>query len=238
MATLGEELSGDGQLESNLERLRAAVERLLDDLASKFARKTRKAAFLVNNCDCVRGILSESLAARRSGNGEASASGDESLFGKTLAHFEQRLAAHSDAFIEEELAGHFQPLIAFVRRVEAKLKAEGTGGGGGDAGEGSGAANPGDLAEAANLMRDFSERWKVAVEKMHADVISQFGNLQRGMEILQRTLSQLLIYYNRFSGPEGVLTKMGPEADALRADAVSNPAFMYEIKRHSQSRIS
>jgi hypothetical protein len=31
---------------------------------------------------------------------------------------------------------------------------------------------------------------------------------------------------------------MGPEADALRADAVSNPAFMYEIKRHSQSRIS
>lgn len=238
MATLGEELSGDGQLESNLERLRAAVERLLDDLASKFTRKTRKAAFLVNNCDCVRGILSESLAARRSGNGEASASGDESLFGKTLAHFEQRLAAHSDAFIEEELAGHFQPLIAFVRRVEAKLKAEGTGGGGGDAGEGSGAANPGDLAEAANLMRDFGERWKVAVEKMHADVISQFGNLQRGMEILQRTLSQLLIYYNRFSGPEGVLAKMGPEADALRADAVSNPAFMYEIKRHSQSRIS
>ena len=52
------------------------------------------------------------------------------------------------------------------------------------------------------------------------------------------TLSQLLVYYTRFTGPDGVLAQMGPDGAALCKDAVTNPAFMYEIKRHSQSRIN
>jgi hypothetical protein len=87
-------------------------------------------------------------------------------------------------------------------------------------------------------MRDFAERWKGAIERIHAEVIKNFGNLQRGMDVLQRTLSQLLVYYTRFTGPDGVLAKMGPDGAALCKDAVTNPAFMYEIKRHSQSRIN
>lgn len=54
--------------------------------------------------------------------------------------------------------------------------------------------------------------------------------IQRGMEVLQRTLSQLLIYYTRLTGAEGVLMKAGPESAELCKEAISHPAFIYEIK--------
>ena len=57
-----------------------------------------------------------------------------------------------------------------------------------------------------------------------------WGGLQRGIEILQRTLSQLLIYYTRMAGAEGVLMKCGPEGVDLCKGAISHPAFIYEIK--------
>ena len=60
--------------------------------------------------------------------------------------------------------------------------------------------------------------------------VTQFGNLQRGMDILQRTLSQLLIYYTRLTGPEGVLMKAGAGGAELCKEAISHPAFIYEIK--------
>jgi len=119
--------------------------------------------------------------------------------------------------------------------------AGGDGDGGGNSGgssRGGGGAGGLYTPEAASvLMRDFAERWKGAIEQMHRDVITHFSNLQRGMDILQRTLSQLFIYYTRFTGPEGVLARMGPDGAALCKGAVTNPAFIYEIKRHSQSRV-
>jgi len=50
------------------------------------------------------------------------------------------------------------------------------------------------------------------------------------MDILQRTLSQLLIYYTRLTGPEGVLMKAGAGGAELCKEAISHPAFIYEIK--------
>jgi hypothetical protein len=288
----GTALSGavamDGQLESNLERMRASVAELLLKLAGKFANRKRRVVFLVNNYDCVCSVLREAKpvvvedvpSSSRGGGGSgggagggvgrgsgagASGGGGGAGDGKgggglsldnsaTYRFFDEQLTATSHVFVEEELADHFGPLIDFVRKAEsAQMKAEEAGGageaaegagagagGGGGGGGGSGDGTGGGLytPEAASvLMRDFAERWKGAIEQMHRDVITHFSNLQRGMDILQRTLSQLLIYYTRFTGPDGVLARMGPAGHALCKDAVTNPAFIYEIKRHSQSRV-
>jgi hypothetical protein len=60
---------------------------------------------------------------------------------------------------------------------------------------------------------------------MHRDVMTHFSNLQRGMDILQRTLSQLLIYYTRFTGPEGVLARMGPAGRCLSTSQLNLSRF-------------
>lgn len=230
MLALGDGLE-DGQLGSNLERARAAVVELLERLADKFApNRKRRTVFLVNNYDCACSVLRE---VRAVGQNEDAAEGTSSVDGgATRKFFEEGLAAHCDAFVEEELAGRFGKLIDFTRRAEAARRED----------EETATTSPGDEdlnpTTGAMLMRDFAERWKGAIETMHKDVIGNFGNLHRGMDVLQRALSQLLIYYTRFCGPEGVLARMGPEGAALCKDAISNPAFIYEIKRHSTSRIS
>jgi hypothetical protein len=213
---------GDGQLDSNLERLRLAVHALLQKLAKKFPGKKRGTVFLFNNFDTICAVVREArpIFLKYDENG-----GGQTFINETFKFFDEQLAAQSDAFVEEELADHFGPLIEFVNNAEKGSS------------EGDGGAAP-SLQQATHLMRDFAERWKGAIERIHAEVIKNFGNLQRGMDVLQRTLSQLLVYYTRFTGPDGVLAKMGPDGAALCKDAVTNPAFMYEIKRHSQSRIN
>ena len=213
---------GDGQLDSNLERLRLAVHALLQKLAKKFPGKKRGTVFLFNNFDTICAVVREArpIFLKYDENG-----GGQTFINETFKFFDEQLAAQSDAFVEEELADHFGPLIEFVNNAEKGSS------------EGDGGAAP-SLQQATQLMRDFAERWKGAIERIHAEVIKNFGNLQRGMDVLQRTLSQLLVYYTRFTGPDGVLAKMGPDGAALCKDAVTNPAFMYEIKRHSQSRIN
>ena len=275
----------DGQLESNLERMRAAVADLLLKLSNKFTNRKRRVVFLINNYDCVCSVLREAKpvvvddagASPRTGSsagagrggasvgaGGAGASGAGTGAGgggglsldnsATYRFFDEQLTAASHVFVEEELADHFGPLIDFVRKAESAQKSAAEGGGGAAAAGAAGAAGASGAGgaggadgtggglytpEAASvLMRDFAERWKGAIEQMHRDVISDhFSNLQRGMDILQRTLSQLLIYYTRLTGPEGVLARMGPQGAALCKDAVSNPSFIYEIKRHSTSRV-
>lgn len=34
------------------------------------------------------------------------------------------------------------------------------------------------VGEARALMRDFSDRWKSSIERMHRDAVTNFGNLQ------------------------------------------------------------
>ena len=215
---------GDGQLESNLERLRFAVHALLQKVAKMFPGKKRGTVFLFNNFDTICAVVREArpIFLKYDENG-----GGQTFSNETFKFFDEQLAAQSDAFVEEELADHFGPLIEFIKSAEALQK-------GAEGEEGQAPS----LQQATQLMRDFADRWKGAIERIHAEVIKNFGNLQRGMDVLQRTLSQLLVYYTRFTGPDGVLAQMGPDGAALCKDAVTNPAFMYEIKRHSQSRIN
>uniref|UniRef100_A0A7S0WFJ8 Vacuolar protein sorting-associated protein 52 homolog n=1 Tax=Pyramimonas obovata TaxID=1411642 RepID=A0A7S0WFJ8_9CHLO len=199
---------GDPQIDHILERLRAAACELLLRVAHLFPANKQHTIFLVNNYDMVLTVLKEAGVGADGKPDRCNTSGV----------FEELLAAQKHAFVEAELAGHFGPFISFVKAAEQAQQAS------------KGGKAPVNLAEAKSLMADFASRWKAVIEHMHRDAVTNFGSLQRGIEILQRTLSQLLIYYTRMTGAEGVLMKCGPEGAELCKGAISHPAFIYEIK--------
>lgn len=80
-------------------------------------------------------------------------------------------------------------------------------------------------------MKDFSSRWKAAIELMHNDVITSFSNFLCGMEILRASLTQLLLYYTRLSD----CIKRVVGGSSLNKDLVSISSIMYEIKKYSRT---
>eukprot|EP00850_Spirogloea_muscicola_P000419 SM000002S05499 [mRNA] locus=s2:102884:106791:+ [translate_table: standard] len=222
--------SGDGQLNLNLERLRAAVDDLLVKLARMFPAQKQQTIFLINNYDLVLAILKE-----------AGVTG-----GRTLHLFEDLLTSSSTVFVvgsscllhnrrhllstalhfleEEELREHFGSLIAFV-----KVRA---GSGDEQLHTGAGPAPPPImLKEVEPLVKDFAARWKAAIEVMHKDIITNFSNFVCGMEILRAALTQLLLYYTRLSD----CLKRVEGASVLGKDVVSTSSIMYEIKKYSRT---
>lgn len=208
---------GEGQIDNTMDRLRGAVCDLLLRLSKLFPERRQQITFLVNNCDLVLTTLSDAVS-----DDPACAGVDRT---PTATFFQEQLQQQVDQFVEEELYLQFRHLIDFVKKAEVEYKRM----------EGSGllGALPGfGSEEAAPIMREFAAKWKGALEQIHKDVVAFFSNQQRAMDILQRTLSQLLIYYMRLAGPEGILLqRCGAPGAALCKDAISNAQMMLEIKR-------
>lgn len=213
---------GDGQMEANLDRLRGEMASLLDRMGKLFGGDDKsRLVFLINNYSLVLSVLKEGGGAEEDGAPRTQL--DRSA---VYQWFDEVLGTLMNEFIETELSGHFTVLISFVKKAETAHKLVSAGGGDAEGADASGLVN-----EAAPVMRDFAQRWKSAIEYVHKDVTGSFSNLTLGMDILQRTLSQLLIYYTRLTGPDGVLVRCGPAGAALAKEAISNPALLYEIKR-------
>eukprot|EP01018_Ginkgo_biloba_P025458 Gb_30516 [translate_table: standard] len=162
---------GDGQLELNLERLRAAVDDLLVKLARMFSKPKQQTIFLINNYDMILAVLKEA--------------GTEG--GKTQLQFEELLKSNTTVFVEELLLEHFNDLIRFVKTRAAGEETSST------------SERPVTVADVEPLVKDFAIRWKGTIELMHKDVITSFSNFLCGMEILRAALTQLLLYYTRLS---------------------------------------
>ncbi|KAF5179691.1 Vacuolar protein sorting-associated protein 52 a [Thalictrum thalictroides] len=161
---------GDGQLDLNLERLRMAVDDLLNRLAQMFQRPKLQTVFLINNYDMTISVLKEA--------------GTEG--GRAQLHFEELLRNNTATFVEELLLEHFRDIILFVKTrasEDPNINQE----------------NPVSVAEVEPLVKDFASRWKAAIELMHKDVITSFSNFLCGMDILRAALTQLLLYYTRLS---------------------------------------
>lgn len=90
---------GDGQLELNMERLRMAVDDLLNKLAKQFSKPKQQTVFLINNYDMTISVLKEA--------------GPDG--GKIQMHFEELLKTNTSIFVEELLLEHFSDLIKFVK---------------------------------------------------------------------------------------------------------------------------
>ena len=177
------------------ERLRTAVCDLLLRISKLFPDRKQQIVFLINNCDMVLTIFGEAS------EDPAAAGLDRSA---TAKFFSEQLQQQVDQFVEETLLRQFSHMIEFVKRAEAAQK------------EG---ATSGDVAP---VIRDFSDKWKGAIEQIHTQVLVCFTNQHRAMDILQRTLSQLLIYYNRLTALPGA---------AGSSSVISNATFMAELKR-------
>ncbi|RZC88467.1 hypothetical protein C5167_016272 [Papaver somniferum] len=161
---------GDGQLELNLERLRMAVDDLINKLAKTFTKPKLQSVFLINNYDMTIAVLKEA--------------GPEG--GKTQMHFEELLKSNTVTFVEELLLEYFSNLIKFVKTRASEDP-------------NSSSEKPISVSDVEPLVKDFGSRWKAAIELMHKDVITSFSNFLCGMEILRAALTQLLLYYTRLS---------------------------------------
>ncbi|MCO5563351.1 hypothetical protein L7F22_016992 [Adiantum nelumboides] len=193
---------GDGQLELNLDRLRFAVDDLLIKLARCFKHQKQQTVFLINNYDMVLSVFKEA--------------GIED--GKTQQQFEELLKSSQTVFLEALLLEHFQQLIVFVKTRTGEDSTSTSG-------------QPIKVEEVEPLVKDFAERWRGAIKLMHDDVIKSFSNFLCGMEILRLTLTQLLLYYTRFS--EAIRKIEG--GAVLNINLVSMTSIMYEIKNYSRT---
>lgn len=210
---------GDAQgLSAGMERLRAVVCDLLARISKLLGHRKRQMVFLINNFEVVVTALRD---ASRSGDPGCEGADRTPLF----TYFSDGLARQTHLFVEEELADQFNPLMAFVQAAEAAYKAL-------DAAGQPRAPLPQFRPEDAEpLLRDFRVRWKTSLEEIHRSIGSVFGPGQRSLDILQRTLSQLLLFYTRLTGPEGVLmTYCGAAGAALCRDAVPTSALLAHIK--------
>ncbi|KAM7511463.1 hypothetical protein LguiB_010338 [Lonicera macranthoides] len=194
---------GDGQLDLSLERLRMAVDDLLVKLAKTFSKPKQQTVFLINNYDMTIAVLKEA--------------GPEG--GKIQTHFEELLKNNTSIFVEELLVEHFSGLIKFVKTRASEDPSSGS------------SERPITVGEVEPLVKDFGSRWKAAIELMHNDVITSFSNFVCGMEILRAALTQLLLYYTRFTD----CMKRVAGGSALNKDLISIPSIMYEIRKYSRT---
>lgn len=94
-----------------------------------------------------------------------------------------------------------------------------------------GSVQPISVSEVEPIVKDFTSRWKAAIELMHSDVITSFSNFLCGMEILRAALTQLLLYYTRLSD----CMKNIPGGSSLNKDLISISTIMYEIRKFSRT---
>lgn len=212
-------LGGEAQgLAAGLERLRAVVCDLLMRMGKLLGARKRQMVFFINNFEAVVAVL---RAASQGGDPGCEGADATPLF----AFFSEGLARQTHLLVDEELADQFNPLMAFVQSAEAAYKAADA------AGQPRAPLPQFGPDDAAPLLRDFAVRWQTSLDEIHRSIVGVFGPGQRSHDILQRTLSQLLLFYTRLTGPEGVLaTYCGAAGAALCRDAVPTNVILAAIK--------
>jgi hypothetical protein len=151
---------------------------LVAKMAKLVAQRKKQLVFLINNYEMVLTVLREAAA---DADDPGYAGADRCA---TAMFFNEQLGAQLHQLVEEELADQFNPLVTFVKRAEAAYKQA----------EAQGAPRavlPQFGAEDAEpVLRDFSMSWKMSIDEIHRSIVASFGNSQRALDILQRTLSQ------------------------------------------------
>lgn len=162
----------------------------------------------------------EAAAHPPSAAGAASSGRLGSLGTAAIAMFEEQIGACTALYVDEQLQQHVGLLLDFVKKAEQAQKR-------GNVEEG--ATIPGfGPADAAPIVSDFAIKWQPALAAIQKDVVRQFGPHQCDREVLQASLTQLVVYYSRMLA---LLQRQGAEGAAVARDAVGVPAIMYEIRK-------
>jgi len=201
-------------LDHSLNFMRSEIDSLMIRMSHCFKNFLRQHIFIINQVDA---IITTYV--------------DRSLPADCQTFFHQKLESEINIFVEEELVERFGPIVKFVQQFEDMSDKPGAGTGAG-AGAGAGGVCKIPLSTAAPLVQGFASSWKKGIESINLDVMGSFHNMKTGMEILKRTLTQLLLYYTRFLD---AVKKHCAESGTLSRDMVNIPSIIAEIKKYSRT---
>jgi len=206
--------SGQPELPDTLQQPLQAMQQeacaLLQTMSGKLTSPDDGLVFLVNNYDLVLTVFHERHLPR----------------GATAA-FEDFLRDQVAVFVENQLKKHYPELITFVKVAEPKVAEV-------DETKKASGPPPGvDVQKMEQVVRQFAQNWKSAMDRIHQYVMASFTNFSNGMAILKQVLTQLLLYYTRL---QKVIDKSFPQQRPPFAhELVSNTTILMEIKQYSRN---
>lgn len=132
-------------------------------------------------------------------------------------YLNETLEVHRNTFVDEEMRESFPRLMKFVNDSEQDQTSASD-----------------EFIE--DLNREFSSRWRNAVESVYHDVINMIVDKRNGSNLLIKTLRQLLLYYTRY---QDVVKRMSVESGRGRLSAlvahelVSSTVILSEIRNYT-----
>ncbi|KAG8039551.1 hypothetical protein G9C98_008194 [Cotesia typhae] len=178
-----------------LAELREAVQCFLLRMAAIFPNRTQQLLFLINNYDLVLGVFMERTR-------------DNS---KEAESFKEQLNAKSSEYVEEILSPYFGGIIQLVKESEALIE------------KGLTDELKRHESRAIDLVQSFTNNWKQSLEQINSEILKSFPNLVLGGALVQRTMTQLVEYYQR-------LHKILPAN--VRTQLTNIHFIMIEIKKY------
>nr|CAG4707666.1 unnamed protein product [Naegleria fowleri] len=205
------------EIEHKLASLREAVTKQLALVSEKmYGTKAKKIqVFLINAYDL---ILNHFILSKIDVNADGTA-------------ISKLLNVQVSAYIEEELTECYAGLISFVKQTEPKL--------GNVNSKNDGDANKNfiqnrtkvDVAEMEKLAKDFDKNWKQGISHINSNILQNFSNFNTGKEILNKTFTQLLLYYSRFTN---IVSACYGDNPPFRSSLITPTKIQYEYKKYIQ----
>jgi len=194
-------------LDHSLTYMRGEVMALLHRMAGTLSEQRVQIIFRINQLDAILGVYAE-----------------RGVLPLAAPFFQQKLDADVSALVEHELLSRYGGLVRLVVRVEeaAERSRNNT----------DSPAPTVALAEVRPLAEYFASSWRHEIKQINLAIMGNFHNMKNGMEILKRTLTQMLLYYTRFLD---LVKKFCPEAASLASTMVHIPSIIAEIKQYSRT---
>lgn len=186
---------------------------LLSSMSPKL-QEPESSVFLVNNYDLVLTVFHERHLPRNATQG-----------------FEDLLRDQVQKFVESQVLRHFPDLVTFVKNTEPVVqnidenaaRAQGQQG-----------PPPGvDVQRLELVVKTFAANWKKETDRIYQYLKFAFTNFSNGKMILERVLTQMLLYYKRL---KKVIEKSYPgQPNMFGHDLVSDPTVLNEIKQYQKN---
>lgn len=191
------------QIASGLSLLRQEVANFILRMAAVFPQRREQLIFLINNYDMMMGVYSERTNAKS----------------EEMEEFEQLLQIRIREFAEEELSASFGGMMSFVKDTEHALERA----------KGNPSAVRVDQNRVQTLIRSFNKEWKPAIMTIEGNIMKTFTNFKNGTAILQTTLTQLVVIYERFLA---ILKNPPFKKPGGWNEVVDNHVVRVEVKKH------
>jgi vacuolar protein sorting-associated protein 52 len=136
--------------------------------------------------------------------------------------FQELFENNTSMFVEEELKVYYKELITYIKKTEPNLSKDN-----------SFEVNKSkvNVTELEKYAKDFEKNWKSNLKKINSDIMNYFQNFKTGNVILGKVLSQLLLYYSRYTEIVYLIYQNPP----FRQSIVSNQSILYEMKNFSKN---